>query len=331
MKRTNASAQLASWIVRSVIAIVALSGGAAASAARPRCELTPSGRQVIEIGTVGMARPVLLYVPHATRSWKALPLILNLHGSGSNGAQQLDRSGLMELADRHHVIVASPDGGLTLPSGGLAWNIPGVPTTAGTLPPANALDDVARILALIDMLIAKGCTDPERVYATGLSGGGRMVSLLGCVLSDRLAAIAPVVGLRAGAPDRSTPSKPDVKTCQPTRPMPVVAFSGGADTTNPIDGGGARYWQYGLLAAERRWADIDGCRGVAETELGRSGRMKRRYLGCKPGADVVSYVTRSGTHQWGVADTRLMWRFMSEHSRPVRSDPAAPTRALGGK
>jgi len=111
MKRTKAPAQLASWIVRGVIAIVALSGGAAASAARPRCELTPSGRQIIEIGTVGMARPVLLYVPHATRSWKALPLILNLHGSGSNGAQQLDRSGLIVLADRHHVIVASPDGG----------------------------------------------------------------------------------------------------------------------------------------------------------------------------------------------------------------------------
>jgi len=310
MRRKNASAQLTGWVIRGAIAMIALAGSTPASAAPPRCELTPSGRQIIEIGVTGMARPVLLYVPHATRPWKALPVILNLHGSGSNGAHQLDRSGLIELADRHHVIVASPDGGLALPSGGLAWNIPGVPTTAGTLPPAGAPDDIAYVTALIDALIANGCADPGRVYATGLSGGGRMVSLLGCVLSDRLAAIAPVVGLRAGAPDRTTPGKPDAATCRPVRPMPVVAFSGSADTTNPINGGGAKYWQYGLLAAERRWADIDGCKGVA---VSVSRRTKRRYLGCKSGSDVVSYVLKGGVHEWGVADTGLMWRFLSAH------------------
>jgi len=101
--------------------------------------------------------------------------------------------------------------------------------------------------------------------------------------------------------------------------MPVVAFSGSADTTNPIDGGGAWYWQDGLLAAERRWAEIDGCRGFVETELGSSGRLKRRYLGCRRGADVVSYVMRNGTHEWAVADTRLMWRFMSTHIRRLEA------------
>lgn len=277
-----------------------------------------------------MARPVLLYVPRAARLGKALPLILNLHGSGSNGAQHLDGSELMEIADRHHVILASPDGGLALPSGGLAWNIPGVPTTAGTFPPVDAPDDVAYVLALIDTLIVKGCADPKRVYATGLSGGGRMASLLGCVLSDRLAAIAPVVGLRAGVPDHSTPAKPDVTSCRPTKPMPVVAFSGSADTTNPIDGGAAKYWQYGLLAAERRWADIDGCRSFIESETGKSGRLKRRYLGCLPGTDVVSYVLRGGSHEWGVADTRLLWRFLSSHKCRV-SNPVADARPSEGR
>jgi len=314
------SARLVGWILRGTFAIVALTGGAVASAAAPRCELA-SGRQVIEIGKPGTTRPVLLYVPRAFRSPKALPLILNLHGSGSNGAQQLDRSGLTELADRRHVIVASPDGGLTLPSGGLAWNIPGVPTTAGTLPPPDAPDDVAHVAALIDALVADGCADADRIYATGLSGGGRMVSLLGCVLSDRLAAIAPVVGLRAGAPDRSTPGRPDAATCRPARPMPVVAFSGSADATNPIDGGGAKYWQYGLLAAERRWADIDRCRGVRVSESRRTGRTKRRYLRCGSGSEVVSYVLKGGVHDWAVADTRLMWRFLSAHKGVGHTKP----------
>jgi len=312
MTRKTAAARLVRWIGRGAFAIVALTYGSVAFAAAPRCELAP-GPQIIGIGTTAITRPVLLYVPRGPHQSKARPLILNLHGSGSNGAQQLDRSGLMELADRHHVIVASPDGGLALPSGGLAWNIPGVPTTAGTLPPPEAPDDVAHVTTLIDALIANGCVDPDRVYATGLSGGGRMVSLLGCVLSDRLAAIASVVGLRAGAPDRAKPGKPDAATCRPARPMPVVAFSGSADTTNPIDGGGAKYWQYGLLAAERRWADIDGCQGLTVSVSRRTGRTKRRYLSCKSGSDVVSYVLKGGVHEWGVADTGLMWRFLSEH------------------
>lgn len=44
------------------------------------------------------------------------------------------------------------------------------------------------------------CVDDDRVFATGYSGGGRMSSALACELSDTIAAIAPVAGLRAGRP-----------------------------------------------------------------------------------------------------------------------------------
>lgn len=263
----------------------------------------------------GGSRPVLLYVPAMPRSRGYVPLIVNLHGSGSDGGQQLTRSGLIDLANRNHVIIASPDGGLSLPSGGRAWNIPGVPTTAGQMPPLGAPDDVAYIAKLIDVLIVKGCADRARIYVTGLSGGGRMASYLGCVLSDRLAAIAPVVGLRAGAPDSASPEKPDVSSCQPRQVMPVIAFSGDADTTNPISGGGAAYWRYGLLAAERRWADIDGCEGSVQSVIQSEHRLRRQYVGCQHGADVVSYVLLGGTHSWSVADLDLMWRFMEAHPR----------------
>jgi polyhydroxybutyrate depolymerase len=309
--RLKIHAQLACWVLGGLVAAFA---GASASAAMPRCDLT-AGRQTIEVEAAGVTRSVHVYIPATFRMRSAMPLILNLHGSGSNGAQQLDRSGLIRLADHHHVIVASPDGGLTLPSGGLAWNIPGVPTTAGQLPPDGAPDDVAFITKLIDVLVVRGCADPARVYVTGLSGGGRMTSYLGCVLSDRLAAIAPVVGLRAGSPDPDSPEHPSIASCRPREVMPVIAFSGDTDTTNPIAGGGAKYWRYSLLAAERRWANIDGCGGVVLSNARSLHSIRRRYVGCKQGAAVVSYVKRGGSHSWMVADLNLMWRFMAAHPR----------------
>ena len=55
-------------------------------------------------------------------------------------------------------------------------------------------NDVAFIAALIDHLIKKFNADPKRVYATGMSNGAMMSYRLGCELSGKIAAIAPVAG-----------------------------------------------------------------------------------------------------------------------------------------
>jgi len=55
----------------------------------------------------------------------------------------------------------------------------------GKAPGAGDLDDVAFLGRAIDWLAAQGCVDRHRVYATGLSGGGRMSSWLGCVAAHR--------------------------------------------------------------------------------------------------------------------------------------------------
>lgn len=294
----------------------------ASLAAAPRCTVA-SGMQRVSIQTIDGPRQLLLHAPaSALRTGKA-PLLFNLHGSGGNGEEQMRTSALSQLADRHGFIVAAPDGAVTLPAGGYAWNIPGVPTVAGTLPPADAPDDVAYVKAVIDTLVARGCVDPDRVYVTGISGGGRMASWLGCVLSDRIAAIAPVVGLRAGMP-AGEPPMPDPATCRPTSPVAVIAFSGDADKTNPPGGGGARYWGYGLAAAERRWADLDGCTLEARTEQ-KSDVTIRRYAGCK--APVESRIKAGGGHSWDVADTDAMWAFLSLQRRAGQGS-ATPSVAV---
>lgn len=242
------------------------------------------------------------------------PLLLLLHGSTSSGAAALRDSGLVATADRHGFVLVAPDGGI--PAGeGRAWNIPGVPLVTGALPTASDRDDVAYVMGLVDRLARQNCVDPARVYATGLSGGGRMASWLGCVVPHRIAAIAPIVGLRAGRPRRGNDRTPDPATCRPSVPVPVLAFAGDADTTNPIAGGGAPYWRYSMDAAMVRWATIDGCTAAPRTSWVSPNVYEQRYDGCRDGALVAARVTVGGGHSFAVAENEAMWTFLSRHAR----------------
>lgn len=258
--------------------------------------------------------PVDVHVPVGWTGAKPAPLVILLHGSTGTGAQMLRNSGLIETADRHGFLLAHPDGGIAAKTG-FVWNIPGVPTVEGRVPGPGDRDDVAYITGLIDALAAAGCVDPRRVYVTGLSGGGRMVSWLGCVVPERFAAIAPVVGLRAGNPLASDPTRPDPATCTPRTPVTVMAFAGDNDTTNPIEGGGAGYWQYTMHAAEQRWAQIDGCTAAPTTRWVLAAVYEERYAGCRGDTEVVARVSVGRGHEW-VVDNEALWAFLSRHQRP---------------
>ncbi|MFL9840243.1 PHB depolymerase family esterase [Sphingomonas sp. ST-64] len=278
--------------------------------AAPGCPVTPGTTARVTVGDTG--RSVLLHVPvSATR--EPLPLVFALHGSGGDGSAILAQSKLEMTSDLHGFIVAAPDAGIPVESG-FVWNIPGVPTVTGKVPGPGDADDVAFLKTAIDWLAAQGCANPARVYATGLSGGGRMTSWLGCVASDRFAAIAPVVGLRAGNPLARDKARPDPATCMPKRPMPVIAFAGDADGTNPVQGGGAGYWQYTMEAAEARWAALNGCNtGPLRRDLA-ANLYERLHTQCRAGAEVAAWITRGAGHVW-TADNDAMWRFFERYRR----------------
>lgn len=267
--------------------------------------------QRIAIG--GTGRSMLMHFPSGFRHGRT-SLVWLFHGSTGSGGQVLENARLGDTADAHGFIVAAPDGGIPVDGGGFVWNIPGVPTVTGKIPGPGDADDVAFVLAATDWLAKQGCIDETRVYATGISGGGRMTSWLACVAADRFAAIAPVVGLRAGNPQPGSPRTPDPATCKPSRPMPVIAFAGDADKTNPIEGGGAGYWQYTMHTAESRWADLNSCRTGPVTRDLAPTLYEERYSNCRGGADVVARITRGGTHMW-LADNEAMWAFLSRYRR----------------
>lgn len=281
----------------------------AAPAAKAACPGAPGQTQKVQIG----GRELLLHLPAGMDPGRSYPLVFLLHGSGNNAAMIMARSGLAATADAHGFIVAAPNGGLPA-NGGYAWTIPGVPTVTGQTPGPNDPDDTAYIGQVADALVGQACADKARVYATGLSGGGRMSSWLGCVAADRFAAIAPVVGLRAGTPMAGDPTRPDPATCRPSRAMPVMAFAGDRDTTNPLEGGGRPYWQYSMRAAQQRWAELNGCKGPMATRDISPTVYEERFGSCRDGTEVTARITRGGVHDW-VVDNEAMWAFLSAHHR----------------
>jgi polyhydroxybutyrate depolymerase len=181
------------WVVA---ALVVVSGLATTSHAQVLAEAADcnvphaSGVQEQRLVSGGRDRTYRLFVPAGYDGRTRLPLVLDLHGSGGSSAGQARNSRFEDLAAREAFAVA------TLQAEDARWNVPVA---------AERADDVAYVRDVIDHVAAQLCIDRARVYATGFSGGGRMSSLLGCRLNDRIAAIAPVSALRWPAPCEGRP------------------------------------------------------------------------------------------------------------------------------
>jgi len=266
--------------------------------------------------TIG-GRPVIVHVP-ANAGTKPLPLVLNLHGSGSDGRQQELFTGMDATADAVGFVVAYPQGAIPL-DGGYAWNVPGVPLASGAAVPKGTPSDVAYLRSLVGRLESRYCVDASRVYATGFSGGARMASQVACDLSTTFAAVAPVSGLRLPSP---CPSKRDV---------PVLAFHGTADAVDPFAGHGLGYWTYSVPTAAARWAVHDGC-AAAPVAMANPGYSVTTYTGCRQGSAVELYAISGEGHEWpggpalptritkllgpqssAVDADALIWRFFAAH------------------
>jgi polyhydroxybutyrate depolymerase len=284
------------------------------------CRNAPTGTTTINVTSQGQVYPVTAYRPAGLTK---APLVLDLHGSFSNGTEQIDRSGLPATADANKFVVAAPNGGVpTDDVGNYRWNIPGVTTV-----PAGSRDETLFLEDVVSTLSRSLCIDTRRIYATGYSGGGRMISYIACHTPRLFAAIAPVAGLRAGQADSLAPEFPSVTDCSPDQPVPVLAFHGLLDPTNPYVGGGAAYWQYSVPVAAQRWAQINGCQGPV-TEAVNATAVRISFTKCAGHSQVVLYRLSDGGHTWPGSDgpfpaelgainplpaSDLIWKFFSAY------------------
>jgi polyhydroxybutyrate depolymerase len=281
----------------------------------------PAGSSTTTIKVGGRVRTLIVHVPHNYTDSRAVPLVLNLHGSGSTAAQQEVLTGMDATADSHDFVVVYPQA--VIPSGvGFVWNIPGVPLIGGANVPAGAANDEVFLERVVSSMRERACIDPGRVYATGFSGGARMSSQLGCDAATTFAAVAPVSGLRFPTP------------CNARRAVPVISFHGRQDPVDPYDGHGQKYWTYSVPTAAQRWAAHDGCSPAPRTSTPAESATLTAYTACRTGGAVDLYTLDEG-HEWpggprlppGLTRTlgpqtdavnadAAMWQFFTAHPMP---------------
>lgn len=279
-----------------------------------------SGSRTLSIDINGRERTVIVHLPTGYSGKDALPLVLNLHGSGTTASDQELFSGMDATADSDHFIVAYPQGAIVSGSG-FDWNVPEEPLLGGSPVPKGSPNDVSFLVKLVSQLGQRYCVNAKRVYATGFSGGARLTSQLGCDAGSVFAAIAPVSGLRLPA------------GCSSLRAVPVISFHGEQDPIDPYNGNGQKCWTYSVPAAAARWAAHDGCAGKARISSLASGLSLTSYADCRGGARVELYSLASEGHEWpggislpaaltqvlgpqsnAIDANEAMWKFFSSYS-----------------
>lgn len=298
--------------MRKLTLILALTALALLSDSAPAADMgcdagMRAGSNRITVTSGGREQRVELVLPASFERGKPVPLVIGLHPSSGTGAVFEEDTGMRAAASAKGFAVIFPDGAIrqSLPSGGEGnyWNIPGVPLIGGGAVPAGTRDDVRFLADVIDHVVKHNCIDARRVFVTGMSGGARMSSMLGCRLADRITAIAPVAGVRAGRAAAPAFEEPDPGDCQPSRPLSVLAVHATEDPTNPFPGGDGLRWGYSVERAMARWASLDHCEAAPTTEKVSPQVSRVRYATCGVGSEVVLYRIdaprdQGGGHVW---------------------------------
>jgi len=273
----------------------------------------------------GLERTYSVHISSAYDRTRPTPLVIVLHGGGGTGQGMVKLTGFNAVADRENFIVVYPDGFEN------HWNDGrGVQWQAQV----ENLDDVGFISALIDHLSDELNIDASRIYVTGISNGGMMSHRLGCELSQRIAAIAPVA---SNIPVNMA------SVWSPSRPVPVLIVNGTDDPLERWEGGEIRLGRntFGVVLSVadtvKFWVGKDQCASspvvtqLPDTAPNDGTTMRKEiYGGCQDGAEVVLYAIEGGGHTWPSGlqylpesiigktsrefnASEVIWQFFKEH------------------
>jgi len=277
---------------------------ACGSDSRPSPAATPSATP-----SLVAARPYGLFAPSTYRSGTPIPLIVVLHGYGSNGRQQAEYFGFPADAEEHGYLLAYPDG-TPDPRGTRFWNA----TDACCNFYGNPVDDVAYLGAVIDDLTARYSVDARRIFVVGHSNGGFMAHRLACEIGGRLAAVVSLAGATWRNPS----------TCAAASPVNVLQVHGDLDQTI-LYGGNAFYPSAAQTVST--WAQKNRCAGGLEStgadkdldsRISGAETRTEAYAGCPPGGAAVLWTIESGGHipALGPSWADEVWAYLSAHPKP---------------
>jgi polyhydroxybutyrate depolymerase len=309
-------------------------GASAAAKASKGCTATAKvapGQEKVTTTSGGTERWYYRHVPPGYDGTKPTPVVLDLHGYAEGAAVHVQMSDLGTYGDEQGFVTITPQG-----SGGnvARWD---------TALDSPDLDFIGELLDEVDDTV---CVDTDRIFVTGLSNGAFLTSSVACRYANRIAAAAPVAGIR------------DIDGCDPARPVPVVAFHGTADTFVAYNGG------YGSSVANlpspdgsgkkigsgaatsttapgtpkpptieeitATWAQRNGC-SAKKTEKKVASDVTLLAWSCPKGDEAELYRVEGGGHSWpgsafskqvasvvgpttsSISANEIMWKFFREH------------------
>ena len=290
----------------------------------PACSALEPGSNEIELTVNGDTHQTFVFVPSSYDGATPMPTVLNWHGRGSNALEQVLYSGYQTLAEEEGFMVVHPT----------ALVSPGDTATTWELidDQDKTRDDLGFADGLIDELIANWCVDANRIYTTGMSNGGFFSARLVCERAERIAGAVSVAGTY------------HLDDCEPSRPVPYLAFHGTDDETVPFNGSGqsnlvddpdavsVEFFEQVMPDEFAEFAVDFGCDAEATTETIGTEVIRHNYTNCDNGIAMSFFEITGGGHTWpgsalGVALVDVLgyqtmdvdatvggWEFMSQFS-----------------
>lgn len=242
------------------------------------------------VRVAGAERSYVLHVPAGSET--GMPVVVALHGGGSNAAAMERYSRLSDTADARGFIAVYPEG-----SGRRddirTWNA----GTCCAYAQRNGVDDVTFIAAVIDDVVRRFEADPSKVLVTGMSNGAMMAYRFAARNPGRAAAVAAVAGSL------------EIDASEILGPVPVLHFHGTEDHHVPVEGGVGsksltRNSFNSLEYTVRSWLAVNKAnpipRLIPVPDLADDGMItvRQEYLAPRTHAPVVVYLITGGGHTW---------------------------------
>jgi polyhydroxybutyrate depolymerase len=208
----------------------------------------------------------IIYRPAGLAQARKVPLLIVLHGLGGSPLSMERATRFNALAAQHGFVVAYL----------------GSDSTAHPWSPHG--DDLAYVNSMIDQLTSQENIDAKRVYVTGFSAGAAFTYIVGCKLSHKVTAIAPVsavINVKVTAP------------CSLAHPISVLTTIGSRD--GAFHGFAPRVLSASGTASF--WRAKNHCPRSRPSYTAQVGSAREQlWTGCTNGSSVGLYVIQGGTH-----------------------------------
>jgi predicted peptidase len=261
--------------------------------------------------------------PESLRRDRSYPLVLFLHGGGETGSPQVAPANVTQItANRGAIVWATPERQAEHPAFVVAPQLPGR-TSQWTEPAIQGA-----VMALIERLGDRYPIDPDRVYITGLSRGGR-----GAVefLSNNPTTFAGALLAAARAEDDDVSAVPAFASVPlwltHAADDPVVPYTGSVDIANALEAAGAP-------VTRGEWAGNNSA-GPAQDRAAETAARQLLARARATGSHTLFTTYTSGTvavnahFSWGPmyeTDVMLDWLFAQDRSRNAKATKAIHAR-----